>query len=93
MTKKETSETENVVFMQNLVEFHHEIAALKETGMNTIEAIAAYCEERDLEPEEILELINQRQFADIKTEAKKLNLLKSNEKMNAIEIMMEEGDE
>jgi hypothetical protein len=57
-------------------QFHREVMEIQKSGCSLIEAITAYCEEREMDVEDIVTFMTPRLMADLTREAAGLKLLK-----------------
>lgn len=66
--------------------FKSQIKRYTDSGLNNIEALAAYCEDMEIDPEDITAYIDQNLLVDLTKTATDLRLLKKEHRANIVEL-------
>lgn len=78
---------ETGISQSQIESFHAEIYKMvDEEGLTVMEALIAYCDHADIEPEVIKPLIDPRMMSDLTSEVSSKNLLKPSQRVQKIEF-------
>jgi hypothetical protein len=79
---KPSKKKKTMLNLNDRLEFNEKIASLVSTsGMNYLDAILAYCEDKKLEPETIKGLISAENKENLRNDAEKLNFFPKTSKL------------